>query len=184
LRIISGELRGRKLASVSGVNTRPTADRIREAIFNILEMRVCGAMVLDLFAGTGALGIEALSRGADYACFLDVARGPLSALKRNLTACGLENRGKIIQWDVLKNLNCLRSIQPPFNLVFMDPPYRKRMIEPALINLQNSRCLPSGGCVVVEHSLSEPFVTGDLAFKIADQRRYGKTLVSFLDYML
>jgi 16S rRNA (guanine966-N2)-methyltransferase len=184
LRIIGGELKGRKLVAVRGANTRPTADRIREAIFNILNMRVRGTMVLDLFAGTGALGIEALSRGAQYACFLDVAKGPLSALKRNLAACGLENRAKIIHWDVLKNLNCIRSIRPLFNLVFMDPPYHKNMIAPALINLQNCRCLQSSAGVVVEHSQLEPIAGGDSAFKITDQRRYGKTLVSFLDYML
>lgn len=184
MRIIGGELKGRKLKSVRGTHTRPTADRIRESIFNILAMRVYGAIVLDLFAGTGALGIEALSRGAQYAFFIDINKSTLSTLKDNLRTCSIENKAKIIQWNIVKNLNCIQESRPPFSLIFMDPPYNKHMVEASLLNLHNSRCLKSDACLTIEHSALERIPEADLPFKVIDQRRYAKTLVSFLDYMV
>jgi 16S rRNA (guanine966-N2)-methyltransferase len=182
LRVISGELRGRKLRSVGGTKTRPTADRIREAIFSILSDRLQGANVLDLFAGTGAFGIEALSRGAQAAVFVDIDRDALAVLRQNIKNILLESRTKIIQWDITQNLNCLRSFQFAFNLIFLDPPYRQQMIAPALINLHSSHCMHAGACIVVEHALQEPILVSPLQYEIADQRRYGKTFISFLMY--
>ena len=111
-------------------------------------------------------------------------KGTLSALKDNLRNCSIENKAKIIQWNIAKNLNCIQSSRPPFNLVFIDPPYNKHMIEPSLLNLHNSGCMKSGACLTVEHSALERIPETDLPFKVVDQRRYGKTLVSFLDYMV
>jgi len=184
LRIIGGELKGRKLISVPGTDIRPTADRIRESIFNILAGRVGGAVVLDLFAGTGALGIEALSRGAESAFFIEINKRALSVLKRNINTCSVGNKVTIIQWNILENLTCIQSMRPAFNLVFMDPPYNKHLIGPSLSNLHDSGCLESGACVTIEHSHLEPIAEGPLPFNVFDQRRYAKTLVSFLNYML
>jgi len=184
LRIIGGELRGRKLATVPGMQTRPTADRVRESIFNIIGASVQGTLVLDLFAGTGAMGIEALSRGAESAVFADNDKTAIRALAKNIRICSLEGRANIIQWDVLKNLNIVRSFPAGFNLVFIDPPYDKNMIRQTLSNLVKSRCLATGARVAIEHSPREPITAEDQNFKIFDQRRYGKTLVSFLNYML
>ena len=105
LRVISGRLKGKKLYSVHGSATRPTADRLRESIFNILSTRVFKAVVLDLFAGTGALGIEALSRGAVSAVFVDNSRKAVSIIRRNITSCAFDQRANIIKWDIKKNLN-------------------------------------------------------------------------------
>jgi len=182
LRVISGELRGRKLRSVGGSKTRPTADRIREAIFSILGDRVQSASVLDLFAGTGAFGIEALSRGAHAAVFVDIDNDSISVLRQNIKSILLESRTKIIQWDITQNLNCLFSFQLTFNLIFIDPPYRQHMIAPALVNLHSSHCMQAGACIVVEHAHQEPILMSPLQFEIADQRRYGKTFISFLNY--
>lgn len=184
MRIIGGELRGRKLISARGSHTRPTADRTREAIFNILGSRVCGAMVLDLFAGTGALGIEAISRGAERVLFIDTHKRSISVLLRNIKALSLEEKTTVIQWNILKNLNCLQSLDHAVDLTFMDPPYNKHLIEPSLTNLLHSGCLASGACLIVEHSQFETIPQSDLPFELMDQRQYGKTLVSFFDYML
>lgn len=184
IRIIGGELKGRKLVTVRGLKTRPTADRVRESIFNILGNSVRAARVLDLYAGTGAMGIEALSRGAESVLFADDHKAALTAIEKNIKACSLENRAGTIKWNVFKNLNIIRSHRPAFNLVFLDPPYNKNMIQPTLSNLSRSRCLENDSRLALEHSPLEPIPEALPGFKISDQRRYGKTLVSFLIYMV
>ena len=184
IRIIGGELKGRKLVTVRGLKTRPTADRVRESIFNILGDSVRGARVLDLYAGTGAMGIEALSRGAESVLFADDNKAALAAIEKNINRCSLENRAKAIKWNVFNNLNVIRSYTPAFNLIFLDPPYNKNMIQPTLSNLGICRCLQSGSQLTLEHSPLEPIPENLTGFKISDQRRYGKTLVSFLIYMV
>lgn len=184
LRIIAGEFKGRRLRSVHGTKTRPTANRIREAIFSILAFQIHNRCVLDLYAGSGAYGIEALSRGADRAVFVDIDSDAIAMLHANIKSLGLESRAKIIRWDLTKNLNCLPSSGLKFNLVFMDPPYNKKMIPPTLSNLHLSQSMVTGTQVVAEHSNRESFMTDQLPFKIVDQRRYGKTLVSFLEYVI
>lgn len=184
IRVIGGELKGRKLATMPGIETRPTADRVRESIFNILGDVVRGTRVLDLYAGTGAMGIEALSRGAQFVLFVDSQKIALTALTKNLKTCLLESRSVTIEWNILGNLDVLHSHRPGFDLVFIDPPYNKDMIEPTLAHLGSSQCLANGARLIIEHSLLEPIPTNPPAFKLVDQRRYGKTLVSFLFYML
>jgi len=182
LRIIAGELKGRKLRSVRGTRTRPTTDRIREAIFNILAFQIQGSTVLDLFAGTGAFGIEALSRGAESVVFVDIDNDSISVMQENIKSLSLESLTKIFRWDPTRNLNCLGALRSAFNLIFMDPPYNKNIIEPTLLNLHSSQSMESGARIVVEHSYLEPVQKSRLPFEISDQRRYGKTLVSFLNY--
>lgn len=184
LRIIAGEFKGRRLRSVHGTKTRPTANRIREAIFSILAFQIHNRCVLDLYAGSGAYGIEALSRGADRAVFVDLDNDVISMLHANIKSLGLESRVKIIRWDLTKNLNCLLTLGVKFNLVFMDPPYNKKMIPSTLSNLHLSQSMLNGTRLVVEHSNRESFITDQLPFEITDQRRYGKTLVSFLEYVI
>jgi 16S rRNA (guanine966-N2)-methyltransferase len=184
LRIIAGEFKGRKLRSVHGTKARPTANRIREAIFNILAFQIRNCCVLELFSGTGAYGIEALSRGADKAVFIDIDGDCISVLQANIKSLCLESRAKIIRWDVTRNLNCLLPLAITFNLVFMDPPYNKKMITPTLSNLHFSQTMVNGARLIVEHSDREPLIADQLPFELKDQRRYGKTLVSFLSYML
>jgi 16S rRNA (guanine966-N2)-methyltransferase len=184
IRVIGGELKGRKLVTVPGIETRPTADRVRESIFNILGDVVQGTHVLDLYAGTGAMGIEALSRGAQFVLFADNQKTALAALAKNLKTCLLESRSETIAWNIFGNLDILHSYRPSFDLVFLDPPYNKDMIEPTLAHLGSGQCLANGARLVVEHSPLEPIPTNQPGFELADQRGYGKTLVSFLFYML
>jgi 16S rRNA (guanine966-N2)-methyltransferase len=184
LRVIAGELRGRNLHTVAGLATRPTADRTREAIFNILGPGIRGAHVLDLFAGTGAFGIEALSRGAASALFIEMDRQALAVLARNIQGCGLAERAAAIRWDAARNLDCLRHRDPLFRLVFMDPPYRQSLVAPALSHLHSARCLAPSARLVVEHGRDDPLPEPGDAYLLHDQRRYGKTLVSFLAYVI
>ena len=184
LRRIGGEFKGHKLFSVEGDKTRPTADHVREAIFNILSSRVDASIVLDLFAGTGALGLEALSRGAHNAVLIETHKLALCALRRNIKALGLEGRTTILKWDILKNLNCLKAFSARIDLVFMDPPYARNLIEQTLSNLHACGCLETGARVIVEHSPREAISGDELPFHQEDRRTYGKTLVSFLRYVL
>jgi len=184
LRIIGGSLRGKKLHTVRGIQVRPTADRVRESIFNILSSRLHKAVVLDLFAGTGAFGIETISRGAKCAVFIDNSRAALSVIERNIKACAYGNQTNVIKWDIKRNLNCIKAFHTAFNLVFMDPPYNQNIISPVLLNLFQSGSLERGACVVIEHAATETLVVDSEAFNIDDQRKYGKTLVSFLNYVV
>jgi 16S rRNA (guanine966-N2)-methyltransferase len=181
VRIIGGECRGRKLRPVPGRGVRPTADRIREAVFNILGPSVRDATVLDLFAGTGALGLEALSRGAAAAVFVDRMPDALRTISRNLADLGLADRGRVVRWDLSRNLGPLRNHRPPFDLVFCDPPYGKGWLGTVLPRLFRAGCLAEGARLAVEHPAEEspPEVPGGP--RLSDRRRYGKTLVSFLD---
>ncbi len=184
LRVVGGALRGRKLVTVPGLKTRPTADRTREAIFNILGPAVRGARVLDLFAGTGAFGIEALSRGAAFSVFVESGREALSVLKRNIAACGLQESARVVVRDALMNLDCLKDGTKKYSLVFIDPPYYRAMVPPVLANLNKAGCLEIGAEIVAEHGADEQPDGLDPSFRLKDRRRYGKTLVSFLDYVI
>lgn len=184
MRVISGIFKGRRLAAPTGLKTRPTADRIKESVFNILRDRVQTRTVLDLFAGTGALGIEALSRGATRAVFIDHASAALAAIRTNIRSLGIDDRTQVIQWDISKGLNCLASHPATFDLVFMDPPYEIQVVTPALNSLVECGALAPGALIVMEHSIREPLLSPIQGLTIVDQRRFGKTLVSFMDNML
>jgi 16S rRNA (guanine966-N2)-methyltransferase len=184
LRIIAGALKGRRLRTIPGLKTRPTADRTREAVFNILGSAVRGAHVLDLFAGTGAFGLEAVSRGAASALFIEIGREALRVLAANIQACGLSEGVSVIRWDAGRSLNCLSNHEPKFDLVFLDPPYGRGLVMPALVNLHAACCLQNGARLVVEHGARDPFAEPGAPYPLRDRRRYGKTLVSLLDYVI
>jgi 16S rRNA (guanine966-N2)-methyltransferase len=182
VRIISGSLGGREIRAPRGDRTRPTSDKVRQATFNILGNTIGGTFdnVLDLYAGSGALGIEALSRGAVRAVFVDKASDALRVLAANLADLGLGDRGAIVRGDVTKVLPRL-LLAGPFSLVFFDPPYRlfteSDEAERALALVPP--LLAPGATVVVEHDRrSSPEATiGPLSLR--DRRRYGDTEVSF-----
>jgi 16S rRNA (guanine966-N2)-methyltransferase len=184
VRIISGRLRGRKLVAVKGLSTRPTSDRTREAIFNILGQAVTGQAVLDLFAGTGALALEAISRGAASALLVDNARTAIDTIYKNVALCGLAPVVTIRRWDLRRPLTGLAQYPNHFGLVFMDPPYGQDLISSTLCHLGAGHALAEDATVVIEHHVAEILEPPTPNFRVEDQRRYGKTLVTFLRYML
>jgi len=165
------------------MDTRPTSDRLRESIFNILAFQIHGRLVLDLFAGTGALGIEALSRGAESAVFIDRGARAISVIDKNITLCGLADRATVLKFDILKGLHRLRIMGKNFDLVFMDPPYNRNIIRPTLIQLHHSRTVKDGALLVIEHDEKEAIPEDLAAYELTDRRKYGKTGVSFLRYV-
>lgn len=181
MRIIGGRFRGARLHTPKGIDIRPTADRLRESIFNILGSRLRSKRVLDLYAGTGAMGIEALSRGAIHAIFIDKNPRAIDLIRRNIAKVGVVEQSTVIPWNIAHNLQCLCGHEA-FDLVFIDPPYRKGFINRTLINLQSARI--ECARVIVEHDIEEPMGILPSGFIFKDQRRYGKTLVSFLDAVL
>lgn len=174
MRVIAGRYGGRTLTVPAGRATRPTADRVREALFSILGARVAGARVLDLFAGSGALGIEALSRGADHAVFVDSAPAAARAVERNLAALGISSAA-LVRRDALAYLRGARDTGRQYDLVFLDPPYRQSGRLARELAEAVPAVLADGAVVVSESDRREPL---DLApLTIDDERRYGDTLI-------
>lgn len=181
MRIIGGTYKRKGLSSVPGMDTRPTSDRLRESIFNILSARVRDAVVLDLFAGTGALGLEALSRGARQGVFVDNQKKALSIIRKNIAACNLEPSTRVVSWDLARNASCIKGHTPPFDLVFMDPPYGLDLVPRTLQNLAIACCLAPDALIVCEHGAQDPVPDSVDAWVMSDQRRYGRTIVSFYE---
>ena len=184
MRVIAGELKGKRLVSPRGHAIRPTSERTREAVFNILGDRVRGAVVLELFAGTGAFSIEALSRGAASAVMIERLRAAIQLIERNLAACRLEARARVIRWDITQNLDCLRHLPDRFDLVFVDPPYQQGAIGPCLRHLVACGALAAGASVVIEHAPQEALPAESTPLRLTDRRKYGKALVSFFTCVL
>lgn len=180
MRIVAGIARGRRLRAPKGRMLRPTADRVKEAVFSILESRdVCaGVAVLDLFAGTGALGIEALSRGAAEATFVEPDHAAAITIRANLSAAGFE--GELLAMPAARALTALRVRGRRFGGVFLDPPYDRGWIEPTLTQLAETDLVAPGGWVVVEYGRREepPARVGALVRR--DTRRYGDSRVALL----
>ena len=180
MRITGGHSRGRVLSSLKGFNIRPTSDKIKEAIFNILCQDFTGLKVLDLFAGTGALGIEAISRGAVSALFIDKSRQSVNLVKKNLVVCGYEDKADVLQWDLVKGLNPDYPIENDnFDLVFIDPPYGKDLIPPTLINLCKKKVLAESSSIVVESSRDDELPSAIDNLELFDTRTYGTTRINF-----
>lgn len=178
MRIIAGRLRGRRLATVRGP-IRPTSARVREAIFNILGEEIRGGRVLDLFSGTGALGIEALSRGAQIAIFVEQNSAALQVLQKNLENCGLTEVSRVISRSVSQGLKQLAAQQQQFELIFLDPPYGRGLATAALALLAKSGVAAPGSRIVIEHGRQEELADIYLSLNRDDERRYGETIVSF-----
>jgi 16S rRNA (guanine966-N2)-methyltransferase len=178
VRIIGGRLKGRRLTGVRG-QIRPTADRVREAIFNILGDEVSESLVLDLFAGTGALGIEALSRGARQAVFVESHKSALQVLQRNLAQCGLNEMSRVLPLPAHKALPRLAAAGERFSLIFLDPPYGYGLAAANVLLLAKHNLVAPSGQVIVEHNRSEELAAAYQDLVQHDQRRYGATLISF-----
>ena len=183
MRIVGGRLKGRSLAAPSGSLTRPTTDRTREALFNILSHQHAdileNARVLDLFAGTGALGLEALSRGASYAHFVENNASARAAIRTNIETFCLTGIARIYRRDATK-LGPIGTLKP-FNMVFLDPPYGRGLGELALADASANGWLVSGALAIWEEAATTE-VSAPNRFEILDERSYGDTVIRFLQY--
>lgn len=176
LRIIAGKLKERKLFSPPGLDLRPTSDKVRESLFNILSDRIVGATFLDLYAGTGAIGIEALSRGAEAITFVENNPAHLPYLKKNIKLCTLDKSAALFETTVI---HYLEKMTQPFDLVFLDPPYNTQAFENLLPRLKQGDIIRSNGRLIFEHDRkrSIPQDIGKIFF--IKNYRYGETVLSF-----
>ena len=179
MRIIAGKHRGRRLKSVPGEKSRPTASRTREALFSILGESVVRGRVLDLFAGTGALGLEALSRGAERAVLVEKDPAAGEVIGENIASLGAEDAAEFILGDCRAVLKSLAERGEVFDLVLADPPYRGRIGENLLVDIERFAILIADGIVVIEHPLENlPFVP-ETGWRLLERKKYGRAVLSF-----
>jgi 16S rRNA (guanine(966)-N(2))-methyltransferase RsmD len=182
MRVISGIARGRRIRAPKGMEVRPTSDRVKESLFNIIMDRVKESRFLDLFSGTGNIGIEAISRGADWVTFVERDPRFLKVIRENLSLLGLESRGEIISSGAAEYIKRGAREGKRFNIIFVDPPYKSDILEKEIFPLLGeSEILASDGVVVVEHYFKKklPDSAGKLIH--GDDYRYGDTMLSLYE---
>ena len=180
MRVIGGDSKGRKLATQRGQRIRPTSDRVKESIFNILGDEVKGKIVLDLFAGIGNLGVEALSRGAERVVFVEKGRQAVRLIQRNVAQCGMEGQTEILATDAHRAIGILCRKGTVFDLILMDPPYERGLVERTFMKLRAQRIHHPDSMLVVEHSRREPLSDQVEGWDLIRQREIGDTVLSFL----
>ncbi|MEW5786144.1 MAG: 16S rRNA (guanine(966)-N(2))-methyltransferase RsmD [Bacillota bacterium] len=180
VRIIAGSAKGMKLKTVRGNSIRPTGDRVKEALFNICGSRTAGTVFIDLFAGSGAIGIEALSRGADCCVFVEHDRRHLAMIKDNLSKTGLAGRARLMPDSVPAALKRLSREKLQADLIFMDPPYLSPLIPAVLQIIHVTGLLKESGLVIVEHA-AENRAWSEL-YRNKRQKRYGGTCLTFIEH--
>ena len=175
MRVISGVARGTVLKTPEGLKTRPTSDRVKEALFSIIQFDLPGAAVLDLFGGTGQLGIEAISRGAAKAVFIDEQNAACKLIKENLSRCKFQNQGAVMQADYMAYL---KNCKEKYNIVFLDPPYAEVYLENALKKITEIDILQSGGIIVAERPLGKELPWEFDGYERSRDYKYGKILLT------
>ena len=175
MRVITGTARGVQLKTPDGMTTRPTADRVKEALFSIIQFEIPGARVLDLFGGTGQLGIEALSRGAKSAVFVDAGEPACKLIRENLKRTRLEQQGSVVRSDYLQYLNRCRE---QFDIILLDPPYAEVFLENALKQIPEIDILQSDGIIVAERPLGKELPWEFQGYERLKDYKYGKTLLT------
>lgn len=182
MRITGGRVKGRILSSPKGLLIRPTSDRVREAIFNILGQDLSGLSVLDIFSGTGSLGLEALSRGAGYAVFIDRLRESIDLIKKNIDLCGYGDSGMTLMRDLTRGIPWEHPLMmKQFDLVFLDPPYSKNLATPILAGLSKEKRLSNDARVIVESDKAESLPLSFPHLEMVDARVYGDTKISIYE---
>ena len=176
MRVISGSARGAKLRTIEGNDTRPTTDKVKGAIFNILAMDIYGNNVLDLYAGSGALGIEALSRGAKSAVFVEKSASAADIIRKNLDHTKLAGKAKIIKADAFA---AIKNIAEKFDLIFLDPPYANELAPATIEEVEKAKILADGGIIIAETDEGQdmPEHIGEL--ELYDKRKYGRININF-----
>ena len=175
MRVITGTARGIQLKTPEGLQTRPTSDRVKEAMFSIIQFDIPGAKVLDLFGGTGQLGIEALSRGAKSALFVDAGEKACALIRENLKKTKLDQQGRVVRSDYL---DYLRRSRETFDIIFLDPPYAEVFLENALNLITEIDILQTNGIIVAERPLGKELPWEYEGYQRSKDYKYGNTLVT------
>ena len=175
MRVITGKARGIQLKTPEGMLTRPTADRVKEALFSIINFDLPGAAVLDLFGGTGQLGIEALSRGANSAVFVDQREDACKIIRENLRRTKLEAQGRVVRSDYL---DYLRRTREKFDIILLDPPYAEVFLENALKCITEIDILQTGGIIVAERPVDKELPFEFEGYTRSKDYKYGRTLLT------
>ncbi len=182
MRVISGSARGTTLHSIDDINTRPTLDRVKESLFNIIQNQVEDAVVLDLFAGSGAIGIEFLSRGAEKVYFCDKSPKAVDMIKKNLDKTKLKDKATILNNDYIDCIDKIKNIK--FDIIFLDPPYKENFSKQAIKKISESKLLKNEGIIIVETDEPERDIKEieniNIDYKIYDLRKYGRASLIFL----
>lgn len=178
MRVIAGTAKGHKLRCIQGINTRPTSDRVKESIFNIIMNYIAESSVLDLFSGTGNLGIEALSRGAKECIMIDNNPQCIKVILQNLEHTKLNEKAKVICSNAVSSI---RNFKDKFDIIFIDAPYNKGHIEPVLRELFSNKILNANGIIILERN-REDIISDSIGFNLFREESYGNTVVSFLNY--
>ena len=178
MRVISGSARGKQLEAVPGMATRPTTDRVKESLFNILQFRVIGAAVLDLFAGTGQIGIEALSRGAQTAVFVDQAPQAMRIIRKNIAAARVEQHAQTLQMPFRNALEQVKGQK--FDVIYLDPPYGGEILNSALKEIESFDILSMDGIIICEYSVEDEIVCPD-SFQVRKKYKYGTICLAALE---
>ena len=171
MRVITGSARGCRLKELEGMETRPTTDRVKEGLFNIIQFDIEGRKILDLFAGTGQLGIECLSRGATSAVFVDRRPDAVKLIKDNLKVTSLTEKGRVVSGD---SMEFLKSIREKFDIIFLDPPYEAGVLEPAIAHIAKFDILAPHGIIVAEHPANKALPALNAPYRLHRTYRYGK----------
>jgi 16S rRNA (guanine966-N2)-methyltransferase len=182
LRITGGFLNGRVLGSLSGKNIRPTSSKVRQAVFNIIGNDISGFHVMDIFAGTGIMGIEALSRGAEWAVFFDNSGSSIELIKKNLELCGLSDRGYIVKGDIEHNMPSHEKFKKGIiDLAFIDPPYGKDLISGVLLAIAKTEIMSNNGLIVTESKREDNLPSNAGDFVLNKTRIYGETKIDIYE---
>lgn len=187
MRVVGGTIKGRRLMSFKSSSIRPTSDKVREAIFNVLDRPFPFKNVLDLFAGTGALGIESLSRGAESVVFVDNDNSSVGVIKDNLDKCGLTDRAKVMKRDVLSAVGSIKGTEK-FDLVFLDAPYKEFELTLKVLEALKKEDIMDDSCFIVCETSSKDVikkeVIEEIGFEFIKEKKYGDTAVFFLQNKL
>lgn len=178
VRVISGSARGLKLNTPGDDRVRPTTDRVKESMFNIIQDWVYDSQVLDLFAGSGALGIEALSRGASQAVFCDNSLDSIKIIKSNIEKARVADRSQIVSGDFKRCLRDMGAKNQSFDMIFVDPPYYKGLFEEVLDTIRACKILKKDGIVIVEHDAKRPIGQVE-GLEVYKEKKYGITMLTF-----
>ncbi len=181
MRVISGKARGTKLETLDGNNTRPTLDRVKEALFNIIQSDIIDARVLDLFSGSGALGIEALSRGANFCVMCDKSNEAIQIIRKNIEKTHLKDKVEIIKDDYKKALNTLRNQK--FDIIFLDPPYAQNIAVDSIKDIIEIDILSNNGIIILETDNDKRELENlkNINVNVYDLRKYGRVILIFLN---